>query len=76
MEDYLITVSGCFVDTESGEVLSNFKFSKPLSSFLYIDVTKYYDSFVRGVRLGRNVAMSFNICRDRDLPKYQQKKIF
>lgn len=74
MEDYLITLHVDFVDTETGEVFANSHFSRPLSVFSS-DVSnycKYFDSFFRGVRQGKSVAMSLLISFDRDLPVVKQ----
>ena len=76
MEDYLLTLSGSFVDTDSGEVLSNFQFHKPLSLFNVDDYKRYFDSFIRGVRHGRKVALYLHLVNDRELPKFEQKELF
>lgn len=78
MEDYLITLHVSFVDTDTGEVLANSHFSKPLSVF-GSDVSnycRYFDSFFRGVRQGKSVAMSLLISLDRDLPDVKQLRCF
>lgn len=75
MEDYLITLTGSFVDTETGEVLSNFQFSKPLSLF-HDCYQKYFDCFERGVRQGRKVTLHIDVINDRELPKVKQTTIF
>lgn len=76
MEDYLLTLSGSFVDTDSGEVLSNFQFHKPLSLFTDEDYKRYFDSFFRGVRQNRKVALYLHLVNDRELPKVEQIDLF
>ena len=53
MEDYLITFSVSFADSETGEVLANSLFKKPLSMLTDEDITKYFHSFLRGIRLDK-----------------------
>ena len=78
MEDYLITFNVSFVDTETGEIFAKSVFSKPLS-VLGSDITnycKYFDSFFRGVRSGRKIALSLVASLDRDLHEVKQLSIF
>ena len=69
MEDFLITLQVSFVDTETGEILFRSQFSKPLSIF-GSDVTnycKYFDSFFRGVRMRKKVALTLTIVNDGEI---------
>lgn len=78
MEDFLITLHVSFVDTETGEIFAKSCFSKPLS-VLGTDVSnycKYFDSFFRGVRSGRKIALSILVSLDRDLPQVKQLNCF
>ena len=71
MEDFLITLQVSFVDTQTGEILFRSQFSNPLSIF-GSDVTnycKYFDSFFRGVRMRKHVALSLTIVNDREIPQ-------
>lgn len=77
MEDYLLTFSINMVDSSTGEVLFNSQFSKPLSVFTNYDIIRYVDSFQRGLRQGKNVAISFIISKDRDLKRdVKQTELF
>lgn len=69
MEDVLLTVSWSFADTDSGEVLANSIFHKPLSLLSNDDIIRCVDSFRCGVRSGNKVAFYLTIQKDRDLPK-------
>lgn len=75
MEDYLITIQANFVDTETGEVIFWTQFSKPLSVFLDFDVIKYVDSFKRGVRQRKHIALTLTVVSDREIPKVVQQQI-
>lgn len=77
MEDFLITLQVNFVDTSTGEVLFSSQFSKPLSIF-GSDVSnycKYFDSFFRGVRQRKHVALTLTIVNDREIPKVLEQNI-
>lgn len=77
MEDFLITLQVSFVDTETGEVIFTSQFSKPLSIF-GSDVTnycKYFESFFRGVRQRKHVALTLTIFNDREIPLPVQQNI-
>lgn len=77
MEDFLITLQVSFVDTETGEVIFTSQFSKPLSVF-GSDVTnycKYFDSFFRGVRMKKHVALTLTIVNDREISVPVQQNI-
>lgn len=77
MEDFLITLQVSFVDTETGEVIFTSQFSKPLSIF-GSDVTnycKYFDSFFRGVRQRKKVALTLTIVNDREITKSVEQYI-
>ena len=77
MEDFLITLQVSFVDTESGEIIFTSQFSKPLSIF-GSDVSnycKYFDSFFRGVRQRKKVALTLTIANDREIPVPIQQNI-
>lgn len=77
MEDFLITLQVSFVDTQTGEVFFTSQFSKPLSVFGK-DVTnycKYFDSFFRGVRQRKHVAMNLTIVNDREIPQVVESNI-
>lgn len=77
MEDYLIACKVNFVDTETGEVIFETQFSKPLSVFSSdsSNILKYIYSFYRGVRQRKHVALSFTIVCDREIPKVVQSQI-
>lgn len=77
MEDYLITCQANFVDTETGEVIFQTQFSKPLSVFSSdsSNILKYIHSFYRGVRQRKHVALSFTIASDREIPQVVQSQI-
>ena len=77
MEDYLITCQANFVDTETGEVIFNSQFSKPLSVFSSdsSNILKYISSFYRGVRQRKHVALSLTFASDREIPSVVQSQI-
>lgn len=77
MEDYLITCQVNFVDTESGEVIFQSQFSKPLSVFSSdsVDILRYVQSFYRGVRQRKHVALTMTIVSDGEFPKVVQQNI-
>lgn len=77
MEDFLITCQVNFVDTETGEVIFNSQFSKPLSVFSSdsSNIQKYILSFYRGVRQRKHVALSLTIACDREIPQVVQSHI-
>ena len=77
MEDYLITCHANFVDTESGEVIFQTQFSKPLSVFSSdsSNILKYIYSFYRGVRQRKHVALSLTLACDREIPQVVQSQI-
>ena len=56
MEDYLITCQTNFVDTETGEVIFQTQFSKPLSVFTSdsSNILKYINSFYRAYADGHH----------------------
>ena len=74
MEDFLITCQANFVDTETGEVIFQTQFSKPLSVFSSdsSNILKYINSFYRGVRHRKHVALSFILACDREIPQIVQ----
>ena len=57
MTDKVIKQSFAFVDVETGEILSKGFQCFPLSALPADCCTKYLQSFLRGVRLGRSVAV-------------------
>lgn len=67
MEDYLLTIIAELVDSSTGEVLYKSTSSKPLSLLSEVDYCKYIDSFIRGIRQGKDVAITLSICKDRDI---------
>lgn len=69
MEDYLLSVSTSMADSETGEVLYNSLFHKPLSVLSDDDILKFFHSFQRGVRSGKSVAWYLQVSKERDLPK-------
>ena len=77
MEDYLITCQTNFVDTETGEVIFQSHFSKPLSVFSSdsSNILKYIHSFYRGVRQRKHVALSFTLACDREISQVVQSQI-
>ena len=77
MEDYLITCQVNFVDTETGEVIFQSQFSKPLSVFSSdsSNILKYILSFYRGVRQRKHVALTLTIASDREIPQVLQSQI-
>ena len=77
MEDYLITCQANFVDTETGEVIFQTQFSKPLSVFTSdsSNILKYMQSFYRGVRQRKHVALTLTVASDREIPQVVQSQI-
>lgn len=77
MEDFLITCQTNFVDTETGEVIFQTQFSKPLSVFTSdtSNILKYIHSFYRGVRQRKHVAISITLACDREIPQVVQSQI-
>ena len=77
MEDYLITCQVNFVDTQTGEVIFQSQFSKPLSVFSSdaSNILKYISSFYRGVRQRKHVALSLTVASDREIPQVVQSQI-
>lgn len=77
MEDFLITCQTNFVDTETGEVIFQNQFSKPLSVFTSdtSNILKYIHSFYRGVRQRKHVAISITLACDREIPQVVQSQI-
>lgn len=66
MEDKVIKTSFAFVDTDSGEVFSKGYNRLPLGSFSSDSVKKYVESFLRGVRLNKPVAIELVLSVDDD----------
>ena len=77
MEDYLIMCQANFVDTETGEVIFQTQFSKPLSVFTSdsSNILKYMQSFYRGVRQRKHVALTLTVASDREIPQVVQSQI-
>ena len=75
MEDFLITCQASFVDTETGEVIFQTQFSKPLSCFLNTDILRYIDSFKRGVCQRKHAALTLTVVSDREIPKVVEQQI-
>ena len=77
MEDYLITCQANFVDTDTGEVIFQTQFSKPLSVFTSdsSNILKYMQSFYRGVRQRKHVALTLTLVCDREIPQVVQSQI-
>lgn len=75
MEDFLLTLTTSFVDTDSGEVLTNGQFSKPLSQMTDEDWLRYFHSFKRGIHQGRKVALYVLLSLDRALPEVKQSRL-
>lgn len=73
MEDFLLTLTASFVDTDTGEVLANAQFSKPLSLFTPDNYQKYFESALRGIRQGRKISLYVLFTLDRNLPKVKEQ---
>lgn len=77
MEDYLITTQVNFINTQTGEVIFNSQFSKPLSVLVQSDdnFMKYFRSFIRGVRQCKHCALTITVANDRETPKVVEQSI-
>lgn len=67
MEDSLIKIQAVFVDSSTGEIIAQSSFERTIFLLKHEDVTRYVDSFLRGLRQNKSVALNLTLYRSKDV---------
>lgn len=76
MEDSLIKIQADFVDSTTGVVFAHSSFERTISLLTHDDVTRYVDSFLRGLRQNKSVALTLTLYRSKDVDVIIEPSLF
>ena len=76
MEDSLIKLQADFVDATTGVVVAHCSCERTISLLKHEDVTKYVDSFLRGLRQNKSIALNLTLFRSKDVDVILEPSLF
>ena len=76
MEDSLVKLQADFVDSTTGVIIAHCSFERTISLLKHEDVTKYVDSFLRGLRQNKSIALNLTLYRSKDVDVILEPSLF